>query len=165
MCDRTVTEHILFDSTTGANHLKKIVQHMKLLGHSHTHTNTHAHTTHTSLHCLYRFWILFGVTAPTPQWARVSSFTRFLDHTQGRTTVGRTPLNEWSARRRDLYLTTHDNHNKHPCPRWVRSHNPSKRVAADLRFRPSGHWDRRRIYLPYLNNMRLLIFEINLNYN
>ena len=36
----------------------------------------------------------------------------FLDHTQRRTTVGRTPLDEWSARRRDLYLTTHDNHNR-----------------------------------------------------
>ena len=52
----------------------------------------------------------------SPQWARASSFTRFLDHTQRRTTVDRTPLDEWSARRRDLYLTTHNNHNKHPCP-------------------------------------------------
>ena len=33
-------------------------------------------------------------------------FLMFLDHTQRRTTVGRTPLDEWSARRRDLYLTT-----------------------------------------------------------
>ena len=41
-----------------------------------------------------------------------SSFTRFLDHTQRRTTVGRTPLDEWSARRRDLYLTTHNTHNR-----------------------------------------------------
>ena len=32
----------------------------------------------------------------------------FLDHTQRRSTVGRTPLDEWSARRKDLYLTTHD---------------------------------------------------------
>ena len=30
----------------------------------------------------------------------------FLDHTQRRSTVGRTPLDELSARRRDLYLTT-----------------------------------------------------------
>jgi hypothetical protein len=36
------------------------------------------------------------------------SFLRFLDHTQRRTTVGRTPLDEWPARRRDLYLTTHN---------------------------------------------------------
>ena len=41
-----------------------------------------------------------------------SSITRFLDHTQRRTTVGRTPLHEWSARRRDLYLTTHNTHNR-----------------------------------------------------
>ena len=39
-------------------------------------------------------------------------FFMFLDHTQRRTTVGRTPLDEWSARRRDLYLTTHDTHNR-----------------------------------------------------
>ena len=38
-------------------------------------------------------------------------FLMFLDHTR-RSTVGRTPLNEWSARRRDLYLTTHDTHNR-----------------------------------------------------
>jgi hypothetical protein len=36
----------------------------------------------------------------------------FLDHTQRRTTVGRTPLDERSARRRALYLTTHDTHNR-----------------------------------------------------
>jgi len=36
----------------------------------------------------------------------------FLDHTQRRTTVGRNPLDEWSARRRDLYLTTHNTHNR-----------------------------------------------------
>jgi hypothetical protein len=30
----------------------------------------------------------------SPQWVRTSSFTRFLDHTQRRTTVGKTPLGE-----------------------------------------------------------------------
>ena len=39
-------------------------------------------------------------------------FLMFLDHTQPRSTVGKTPLDEWSARRRDLYLTTHDTHNR-----------------------------------------------------
>ena len=38
-------------------------------------------------------------------------FLMFLDHTR-LSTVGRTPLDEWSARRRDLYLTTHDTHNR-----------------------------------------------------
>jgi hypothetical protein len=48
----------------------------------------------------------------SPQWARPSSFTRFLNHIQRRTTVGRTPLDEWSVRRRDLYLITHNTHNR-----------------------------------------------------
>jgi len=48
----------------------------------------------------------------SPHWARVSSFTRFLDHTQRHITVGRTPLQEWSVRRTDLYLTTHNTHNR-----------------------------------------------------
>ena len=39
-------------------------------------------------------------------------FLMFLDHTQRRSTVGKTPLEEWSARRGDLYLTTHDTHNR-----------------------------------------------------
>jgi hypothetical protein len=52
------------------------------------------------------FFFVFGATAP--QWARASSFTRFLDHTQRRITTGRTPLDEWSVRRRNLYLTTHN---------------------------------------------------------
>ena len=41
-----------------------------------------------------------------------SSFLRFLDHTQRHITVGRIPLDKWSARRRDLYLKTHNTHNR-----------------------------------------------------
>jgi len=57
---------------------------------------------------LFYFW------RNSPQWARASSVMRFLDHTQRRTTVGRTPLDERPARRRDLYLTTHNIHDRHP---------------------------------------------------
>ena len=48
----------------------------------------------------------------SPTWARAASFLRFVDHTKLHTTVGRTPLDEGSARRRDLYLTTHNTHNR-----------------------------------------------------
>jgi len=44
--------------------------------------------------------------------AMASSFLRFLDHTQRRITVGRTPLDAWLARHRELYLTTHNTHNR-----------------------------------------------------
>jgi hypothetical protein len=65
-------------------------------------------------------------------------FLMFLDHTQWRTTVCRTPLDERSARHRDLYLTTHDTHNKYPCPRW--ESNPGSQQVSGLRLLTC--WDR-----------------------
>ena len=56
--------------------------------------------------CIFTWKWLFFFGSTAPQWAMASSFLRFLDHTQRRITVGRTPLDEWSARRRDLYLTS-----------------------------------------------------------
>jgi len=87
-------------------------------------------------------YVSFGATAP--QWARASSFTRFLDQTQRRITVGRTPLQERSARRRDLYLTTYNTHNRQKSMPFsgIRTHNLSRRAAAGLRLRPRGYWDR-----------------------
>jgi hypothetical protein len=43
---------------------------------------------------------------------RPPRITRFLHYTKRRATVGRTSLDEWSARRRDLYMTTHNTHNR-----------------------------------------------------
>ena len=61
--------------------------------------------------CVYNS--IFFLWRCSPTRATASSFLMtFLDHTQRRTTVGRTPLVEWSARRRDLYLTTHNTHNR-----------------------------------------------------
>jgi len=49
------------------------------------------------------------VTASSgPRPPHYRGYTIALRHT----TVGRTPLDEWSARRRDLYLTTHNIHNR-----------------------------------------------------
>jgi hypothetical protein len=48
----------------------------------------------------------------SPQWARASSLPRLHDHRH--ITLGRTPLDKWSARSRDLYLTTH-NADKRQC--------------------------------------------------
>jgi hypothetical protein len=42
-----------------------------------------------------------------------------------------TPLEELSARRRDLSLTKNYTHKKHLYPGGIRSHNPQKREAAD----------------------------------
>ena len=60
-------------------------------------------------------------------------------HSVRHTTVGRTPLDERSARHRDLYLTIHSRQTSMP-PGGIRTRNPSKRAAADPRLRPRGHW-------------------------
>ena len=57
------------------------------------------------------YWNYF-IWCNSPQWAMAVSFTRFLSHTKWCTIVGRTPLDKWSARRRDLYLTTHNTHSR-----------------------------------------------------
>ena len=57
------------------------------------------------------------------------------------TIVGRTSPHEWSARRRDLCLTTLTR-DGHPCHRRVWNRKPCKRSAADPRLTLLGHWDR-----------------------
>ena len=99
-------------------------------------------------YCFCLFW------RDSPQWAKASSLTRFLDHTQRRTTVSMTSLDEWLARRRDLYLTTRNTHNRQTSmpPGGIRTHNLRWRAAIDLRLRPRGHWDRA--------NVKILVLQI-----
>ena len=70
-------------------------------------------------------------------------FLMFLDHTQRRTTVGRTLLDEWLARCRDLYLISLNTHKRKASipPGGIRTHNLSNPEAADLRLRPRCRWD------------------------
>ena len=82
----------------------------------------------------------------------------FLHHTQRRTTVGRTPLDEWSARRRDLYLTTHNTHNKHPCPRC--DSNPRSQQGNGRRPTPWIAWPLGPALLLLLLLLLLLIIII-----
>ena len=98
----------------------------------------------------FLFLLFFFPWRYNPHWglyftalyrALASSLAGFLDHIQRHTTVGRTPLDEWSVRCRDLYLTTH-NTNIHALG-GIRTHDLSRRAAVDLRLRPRGHWDRR----------------------
>jgi len=89
-----------------------------------------------------------------PEWARASSFTRFLDHSQRRTRVGRTHLDKRSARRKNSSgqvisssqrplpdITQQSQQTNIHAPGRIRTHNLSRRAAADLCLRPRGHWD------------------------
>jgi hypothetical protein len=64
-------------------------------------------------------------------------------NTLRRTTFGSTRLDEWSARRRDLYMTTHNTHKtQKPRTGGIRTCYPNKRAASDSRLSPHDHRDR-----------------------
>jgi hypothetical protein len=57
------------------------------------------------------------------------------------TTFSRTPLDEWSALRRNIYPTIHHSQEIDLyTPGGTRTRNPSKPAAEDLRLRSHGHW-------------------------
>ena len=92
---------------------------------------------------IYMYNFFFVLWRCDPTRVMDSSFWRFLDHTQRRTTVGRTPLDEWSARRTETSTWQHTTltTDKHPCPRWdsnLRSQQASGRRPTPWTARPLG---------------------------
>ena len=90
---------------------------------------TGVETTNTWKLCSIRKWVYFSRTLLTvlfflsasqhivglysqPFSGLLAYSFGFLDRTQRRATVGRTPPDEWSVRRRELYLTIHNTHNR-----------------------------------------------------
>jgi hypothetical protein len=71
------------------------------------------------------------------------SITRFLDHRQRRTTVGRTPLDGLSAHRRDRYMTTqHSQQTNIHAHGGILTQSLNRQADVDPRLKPRGHWDR-----------------------
>jgi hypothetical protein len=96
---------------------------------------------HIQLCIVHTLFLSNGPTAhSSPGPPHYGGFTITLRYT----TLGRTPLDEWSARRRYLYLTTDNTHKSQTCmpAGGIQTCNRSKRAAADPRLRPHGHWDR-----------------------
>ena len=101
-----------------------------------------------------------------PTRAMASQYVRCLDRAQRHTTAGRDALDEWSARRRDHYLKTHDTDNrKTSMPTGgIRTRNPSKRSAADLCLRPRSHSLLIYVYEAFIRirKIYLLTFRVGL---
>ena len=112
--------------------------------HTHTHTTHTPHHTHTTSHTH---------THTTPHTHH--THTHHTTHTQSHTT-GKTPLNEWSARRTDLYL-----HNTQETQETsihalcvIRTRDSCNQTAADLRVIPQGHRNQLPPSLLRLNNRK-----------
>jgi hypothetical protein len=131
-------------------------------------TTTLRHTTlrHTSLrHASLRHTTLRHTTLRHASLRHTTLRHTTLRHTTLRHTtlrhasLSRTHLEDWLARRRDLYLTTDNTHKRYihtTC--GIRTHNPSKRAAAEVLLRPRGHWDRHWHYLDLNRFFSLLHF-------
>ena len=77
---------------------------------------------HCTRHIFQQFFSLWPCSQTL---AMASSFLLFLDYTR-RATVVRTPLDRWSARHRDLYITTHGTCNRQ-----------QKKIHAPIGFEPT----------------------------
>jgi hypothetical protein len=75
----------------------------------------------------------------------------FISHRHA--TVGRTPLDEWSAGRRGPLPdnTQHSQQTDIHVPGGIRTHDLSRRVAIDLRLRSCGHWDQQFVFSTCFN--------------
>jgi hypothetical protein len=89
-----------------------------------------------------QFFCPIGSTAPSgPGPPHYRGFMITLRHT----TLGRTPLDEWSAQRRDLYPTIYNTHKRQtsmPMARFEPAIPASERLQT-LCLRPRGYWVRR----------------------
>ena len=88
-----------------------------------------------------------------------------ISHSDTHTTLGRTRLNEWAARRRNLYLPTHNTQKRQtstqPHPVRTEFPSPGKRATLNPRLRPRGHWDRHKYVHIYVYHFILRIPSIN----
>jgi hypothetical protein len=96
-----------------------------------------------SLH-IFHYYHLFSLALQPSTGYGLLVYEVSWSHTTTRHSF-RTPLDEWSARRRDLYLTTHTT-NIH-APGGIRTQDRSRRAAVDLRLRPRGHWNQHMVFI------------------
>ena len=87
----------------------------------------------------------FSLGSIAPQWALVSSFTKFVflvdttTHHNRQDSAGRVIR---SSQRPLPDNTQHSQQTDIHVPGGIRTHDLSRRAAVDLSLRPRGHWDR-----------------------
>ena len=101
----------------------------------------------------YKSVFFFFYGSKIPSWPMLPYYRASQSNSVRHTTHSRTSLDEWSARRTDLYLTTHNTHNRQiSLPTGgIRTHSLKKRMAADSRLTLRGHWVRLNFVVIYLN--------------
>jgi hypothetical protein len=151
---RTYTYFLFSDWSTFWNHTTKTVQNSTQIDttqnwkgtgtYTYTYTDCYSILTYSALRC--NLDVLMEKMSTLSLTLRLLMsyiymehlFLMFIDHTQRCSTGGRTPLDEWSARRRDLYLTTHDTRNRQiSMPPAAAGRSPAEIVGST----PTGDMD------------------------
>jgi hypothetical protein len=88
--------------------------------------------------------------------------TRFLDHTQLRATVGRTPLERVisPSQRSQPENTQHTQQTNIHATGGIRTHDRRRRAAVDLRLRSRGRWDRERLGVMKVKTYDYVILKV-----
>ena len=98
--------------------------------------------------CLLLLLLLLFSWRYNPLWlyfhSPVAGFSFLVFEVSRRVTFGRTPLDEWSIRRRDIYLTTHNTHHRQTSmpPVGFETTISAAQATEYLRLRPRGYWGR-----------------------
>jgi hypothetical protein len=95
---------------------------------------------------------LFFFLVQQPPWTRASSFTRFVHTTTHHSRYDFSGRVISSSQRPLPDNTQHSQQTDIHVPGGIRTHNPSKRAAADPRLRPRGYWDWLRCFSQSNNN-------------
>jgi hypothetical protein len=80
---------------------------------------------------------LHSPSGPSPHYRGFTISHSDTQHSAGLLWTSDQTVAETSTWRHTTLIT-----DRHPCPRRIRTRNPSRRTAADPRLRPHGHWDR-----------------------
>jgi hypothetical protein len=116
---------------------KSLVVHSSLV--SRLPTNLEVHTVnciflvsslkmHSSRHFIVMNYTNFFLWCFDPILVRVLLLQGFAITVIGHTTLGRAPMDEWSAQCIEVYLTTHNTHKRH-ASKGIQTHTPSKQPS------------------------------------
>ena len=83
---------------------------------------------------IFKFFVLIFLSWHNSPLGAQGNLMVGASRTHWHATVGRTPLDVWLTRSRDLYFTTHNTHDRQPCPR--RDSNPQSQKAKTNRPTP-----------------------------
>jgi hypothetical protein len=103
---------------------------------------------------------IFFVAQQPPIGPRLPHYRSFTI-TLRQSTLSRTPLDDWSAPHRQLYLTTHNTHNRQTSmpPAGFEPAIPASERPQTYAFRPRGQRDRHFVICNVLNSKEKLTFE------